>query len=220
MLSISDLLSDNRLTANYFASDVYVRGLLEMGLLENRRGNRLLALPESLIKGIYAGLEQETGQASTLVLYNCGKWWGKNFYARFCEELTDYYGQAFAEMPMAEFTQALQQCWCTHGWGKLSLDVTYRSQGFLVVEIHHSLFAKLASNLNRPACFLETGILQSFFSQLTGRDLFCLQTTCESMGQPSNQFILGLEKRLKSAEVMVEQRRSHADIMEALIRES
>ena len=47
MVLVADLLSDNNLTANYFADDVYVHGTLELGLLENRRGDRLLALPES-----------------------------------------------------------------------------------------------------------------------------------------------------------------------------
>jgi predicted hydrocarbon binding protein len=93
MINIADLLKQPRLPGNYFASDAYVRGDLELGLLENRRGDRLIALPETLIKAIYIGLEQETGQASRLVLFNCGRWWGKNFYVRFCEEVSEYYSQ-------------------------------------------------------------------------------------------------------------------------------
>lgn len=218
MLSVADLLTDNRLTGNYFASDVYVRGITEMGLLENRRGDRLLALPETLIKAIYSGLEQETGQASMLVLYNCGRWWGKNFYNRFCEELTDYHGCPVSSLTMAEFSQALQQCWSTHGWGQVSVDATYRPKGFLLVETKQSLFATHAPKLERPVCYIETGILQVFFSQLTGRELHCVQTGCESQGHECNQFIIGLEKRLKPTEEWVEQGRSHTDIMEELVR--
>ena len=114
MINIADLLKQPRLPGNYFASDAYVRGDLELGLLENRRGNRLIALPETLIKAIYSGLEQEAGQASRLVLFNCGRWWGKNFYVRFCEEVSEYYGQPVSEMEMLEFLQSLQQCWKTH----------------------------------------------------------------------------------------------------------
>ena len=43
-----------------------------------------------------------------LVLYNCGRWWGKNFYTRFCEELTDYHNRSVSSLSMAEFMQALQ----------------------------------------------------------------------------------------------------------------
>jgi predicted hydrocarbon binding protein len=220
MFSVADLLNDNRLTANYFASEVYVHGITEMGLLENRRGDRLLALPETLIKAIYAGLEQETGQASMLVLLNCGRWWGKNFYSRFCEELLDYHERPVADLSMAEFVQALQQCWRTHGWGQITLDATYRPKGFLVIELKNSSFAAYAPKLGRPACYLEQGLLMSFFSQLTGRELYCLQTSCESLGHEINQFIIGLEKRLKLAENWVEQDRSHTDIMEELVTNS
>ena len=107
MISVADLLVDDRLPSNYFASDVYVRGTLELGLLENRRGDRLLALPHVFLKAIYQGLDHETGQATRLVLRNCGLWWGKNFYARFCEELSDYYKKPVADFAMAEFLQAM-----------------------------------------------------------------------------------------------------------------
>ena len=203
MISIADLLTDDRIPGNYFASEVYIQSDLEMGLLENRRGERLLALPETLLQAIYAGLDQETGFASRMVLFNCGRWWGKNFYARFCEELTEYYSIALADMPMADFLQSLKQCWITHGWGKIDLDQTYQSRGFLVIKVWNSPFATHAPKGNQPICFLEAGVLSSFFSQLTGRELHCVQTTCESLGADCNQFVLGLAKRLEPAETMV-----------------
>ena len=203
MISIADLLTEPKLPGNYFTPTTYVRGDLEMGLIENRQGDRLIALPETLIQAIYSGLDRETGQASRLVLFNCGRWWGKNFYTRFCEQLTDYYNTSPADMAMVEFLQALKQCWITHGWGKLEVDQTHHSRGFLVVKLWNSPFAKLAPSQNQPVCHLEAGILTAFFSQLTGRELHCIQTTCESMGADCNHFILGLAKRLEPAEAMV-----------------
>ncbi|MGF1495998.1 MAG: V4R domain-containing protein [Elainellaceae cyanobacterium] len=216
MISITDLLVDNHIPSNYFASDVYVKGDLELGLLENRRGDRLLALPATLIQGIYAGLESETGHASGMVLFNCGRWWGKNFYARFCEELTDYYHKAVADMSMAEFLQCFRQCWVTHGWGRIELDQSYHHRGFLLVKIWNSPFAKEAQNSTKPACFLEAGALSAFFSQLTSRELHCVQTSCESMGADCNHFILGLTKRLQPAEDMVERGLNHDAILQQL----
>jgi uncharacterized protein len=203
MISVADLLTNHRIPGSYFATDAYVKGDLEMGLLENRRGDRLLSLPEPLIQAIYSGLEKETGQASRLVLFNCGRWWGKNFCIRFREELTEYHGTALTEMPMIEFIQALQQCWITHGWGKIELDQTYQHRGFLVVKIQNSAFARLAPQSNEPVCYLEAGILSVFFSQLSGRELHCVQTTCESIGADCNRFVLGLANRLEPAETMV-----------------
>jgi hypothetical protein len=215
MISVADLLINNRIPGNYFAIDAYVQSELELGLLENRQGDRLLALPETLIQGIYLGLEKETGQAARLVLYNCGRWWGKSFYVRFRDELSDYYGTPLAEMGMVEFMQSLQQCWITHGWGKIDLDQTYQQRGFLIIKIWNSPFARLAPKNKYPLCHLEAGILAAFFSQLTGKDLHCIQTTCESMGADCNRFILGLSKRLEPAETMITNL-DHEGIMQQL----
>lgn len=216
MISVADLLVNDRVPGNYYATDAYVRGDLEMGLLENRRGDRLLAIPETLIQAIYSGLNKETGQASRLVLFNCGRWWGKNFYTRFREELTEYYGTALADMTMAEFIQCLQQCWLTYGWGKIELDQTHQNRGFLVIKTWNSPFAAHAPKGERPFCFLEAGALSAFFSQLVGKELHCIQTTCESMEADCNRFILGLTRRLEPAEAMVESRLEHDTILERL----
>lgn len=217
MISVSDLLNHDRLPANYYANEVYVRGDLEMGLLESRRGDRLLSLPQTLIQAIYAGLNKETGQASRLVLFNCGRWWGKNFFNRFQDEVSDYYGTPLVEMQMADFLQALKQCWITYGLGRLNLDQTYHDRGFLIVETQNSPFARLAPDAQLPACFLEAGMLAAIFSQLAGRDLHCVQTRCESMGADSNLFVIGLRQRLESAEAWVEKQLDHESILPRLV---
>lgn len=216
MISVVDLVAENQVPGNYFASDLYVHGTLELGILENRRGDRLLALPDTLLKAVVSGLNKETGQASHFVLRNCGLWWGKNFYARFCEELSKYYQTSIANLPMAEFLQALQECWRTHGLGNLRLNTDHYKQGFLIVEIQNSPFAAHPIQQNRPSEALECGILQVFFSQLTGRDLVCVQTSCESLGADRNRFVLGLENRLQSVEAMVTDGKSHDAIMKTL----
>ncbi|MBW4695024.1 MAG: 4-vinyl reductase [Lyngbya sp. HA4199-MV5] len=216
MISVADLLTHNRVPGNYFAIDAYVKGDLEMGLLENRRGDRLLALPETLIQAIYSGLQKETGHASRLVLFNCGRWWGKNFYTRFREELTDYYGTALADMSMLEFINSLQSCWVAYGWGKIELDHAHQQRGFLLVKTVGSPFASQAPKGDVPVCFLEAGVLSAFFSQLTGRELHCIQTTCESLGADCNHFLLGLNSRLQPAELMVENRLDHDSIIQKL----
>lgn len=118
MITVADLIKDERLLGNYFAPDAYIKGDFESCLIENRRGEllcstawyRLLALPETRIQAIYAGLEKELGQSSGVVLFNCGRWWGKNFYARFVEEVSDYYSKNVAAMEMVEFLQCLKRC--------------------------------------------------------------------------------------------------------------
>jgi predicted hydrocarbon binding protein len=219
MVSVADILVDGRLPGNYFASDLYVRGSTELGLLENRRGDRLLAIPFPLLQAIYSGLDKETGQASKMVLYNCGRWWGQNFYARFCEELNDYHSQPVANLSMAEFLLSLQQCWKTHGWGTIQLDTTYRDKGFLCIEVWRSPFTASAPQSQAPSGDLERGVLEIFFTQLTGQELRCVQTSCTSKGDDCNRFVLGLEKRLQAAEAMVASGQSHQSIMQTLTQQ-
>ena len=216
MIEVADLIKDSSLRGNYFATDAYVQGDYEFGLIENRQGARLVALPEVLLKAIHSSLENEVGAAAGLVLFNCGRWWGKNFYRRFSEELSNYYGKPLAQMEMVELLQCLKQCWKTHGWGVMDLDMDYYQQGFLVVQLSNSAFAETATSGDRPQCFLEAGIFSAFFSEITGRNLHCVQTSCESMGAETNHFIVGLSKRLEPVEAWLEQGLDHAAIMDSL----
>ncbi|MEM6446583.1 MAG: V4R domain-containing protein [Cyanobacteria bacterium J06642_2] len=216
MIAVTDLIQSSYLPGNYYAPDVYVQGDFEAGLIENRQGHRLLALPEAFLQSIYAGLEDEIGPAAGLVLFRCGHWWGKSFYRRFIGEMNEYYNKPIADMEMVELLQCMKQCWKAHGWGKFDLNLNHFQQGFLVAKTQNSTFAKSAKQDSRPMCFAEAGILSAFFSQLTGRNLHCVQTQCESMGAECNYFVLGLPERLMPAEAGVEEKETHSAIMARL----
>lgn len=216
MIEISELINEGSLQGNYFSSDAYVQGDFEFGLIENRQGARLIALPEVLLQAIYASLETEVGSAAGIVLFNCGRWWGKNFYRRFNEELSQYYDKPIAQMDMVELLQSLKQCWKTHGWGIMDLVMEYYQKGFLIIKVENSAFAETATSDNKPQCFLEAGIFSSFFSELTGRNLHCVQTACESMGAECNYFIVGLFERLQPVEAWLEEGKNHDIIIQNL----
>ncbi|MFN3927481.1 MAG: V4R domain-containing protein [Pseudanabaenaceae cyanobacterium] len=215
-INVAELIKDRPLIANFFEYDAYVRGDLELGLLENRRGDRLIAIPDTLINALYEGLSKETGQAARLVMINCGKWWGKSFYNRFQQSLQDFYGITLQEMDMLTFVECLKEYWRTHGWGILEFDPEYRDRGLIVIRTYHSAFSRSLPGEQRPSCFLETGILTSFFSKLVGRDLLAVQTTCESLGADCNRFIIGIPERLAKVDDMVLQGMSHDGIVQSL----
>lgn len=216
MISVADLLQDAPLKGNYFAPDAYVQGDFELGLLETRNGSRLIALPEVFLQGVFAGLEEELGQASGIVLYNCGRWWGKSFYRRFIHEVSDYYEKPLAQMEMAEFLSCFKQCWKTHGWGVIDFNFDYYPQGFILAKTVNSAMAENATQGKGFACQLEAGVLSAFFSQLTGEELACVQTSCESLGAEANHFVIGLGERVKLANAWLEEGHDHPTIMERL----
>jgi predicted hydrocarbon binding protein len=218
MISVADLIKENRVPSNFFDYNTYVKGDLEIGLLENRRGDRLIAVPDTLISSLYAGLAKETGQASRLVLFNCGKWWGKNFYTRFTESLEEYYSQSLAEMNMITFIQSLKECWLTHGWGKFEFDPQYQAQGFIFVKTYNSPYVREIAGNTLPTGYLEAGILTSFFTRLTGRELFAVQTTCESLGASCNTYIIGLPERLQIVDSFLAEGLTHETILQRLLK--
>ncbi|WP_107668256.1 V4R domain-containing protein [Cyanothece sp. BG0011] len=218
MIDVANLVEESSVKGNYFSHDVYLQGDFEFGLLENRSGSRLLALPQPLLEALYVTLEDELGAGSSVALFSCGRWWGKNFYQRFADELGEYYGKPLAEIEMIQFIQSLKQCWKTHGWGTLDIDLKYYQNGFLIPKIVNSPFAQFAPKNLRFMCFLEAGILSAFFSQLTGEDLDCIQTNCESMGANSNRFVIGLAERIKPIKTWLEEGYNHETIMELLCR--
>lgn len=220
MISVADLVKEKPLKGNYFAPSAYVQGDFELGLLETRLGSRLIALPEVFLQGVYEGLNEELGQASGVVLYNCGKWWGKSFYRRFLQEVSEYYETPLAQMEMVEFLSCFKQCWKTHGWGVIEFNFDYYSQGFILVQTVNSPFAQAAPQNQGFACQLEAGVLTSFFSQLTGENLLAIQTSCESMGASANYFIIGLEERMKSAKAWLEEGHDHELVMKLLCSDS
>jgi uncharacterized protein len=195
----------------------YIQGDLDLGWLENHWGDRLVALPELLVQSMYSALGREIGTAAGVVLFNCGRWWGQSLYTQVCQRLASSTQTAIADLSIVELLLFLQQDWVAHGWGRLDLDQTYQPQGFLVVKIWNSPFANQAPAGSFPVCYVEAGLLSSFFSQLTGQELHCVQTTCESLGADCNRFILGSVKRLQSAETMV-MHLDHDAILQQLCR--
>jgi predicted hydrocarbon binding protein len=218
MISVADLIKENRVPSNFFDYNAYVKGDLEIGLLENRRGDRLIAVPNTLISSLYAGLAKETGQASRLVLFNCGKWWGKNFYTRFTESLEEYYSQSLAEMDMITFIQSLKECCLTHGWGKFEFDPQHQAQGFILVKTYNSPYVQVIAGNTLPTGYLEAGILTSFFTRLTGRELLAVQTTCESLGASYNTYIIGLPERLQIVDSFLAEGLAHEIILQRVLK--
>lgn len=218
MISVVDLIKENRIPANFFDYNAYIKGDLEIGILENRRGDRLIAVPDTLISALYAGLAKETGQASRLVLFNCGKWWGKNFYTRFTESLEEYYSQSLAEMNMITFVQSIKECWQTHGWGKFEFDPQYQAQGLIFVKTTNSPYVRELAGNTMPTGYLESGILTSFFTRLTGRELLAVQTTCESLGASCNTYIIGLPDRLQIVDSFLSEGLNHEAILQRLLK--
>ncbi|MDX2271775.1 MAG: V4R domain-containing protein [Cyanobacteriota bacterium] len=223
MTTLLELLQERPLTGHCFKPEYYIKADIHSGLLESRGGYRLAAFPEMLLKAIYSGLRYETGQAARVILYNCGQEWGQEFFRRFEQELTQYHQQPLVDLPIGVLIDAFQDLWATHGWGRLNLNFEHGDHGLVEAIVFNSGFAAAARVAHpdqltqEPSCYLEAGVLSTVFSKLSGRDLTCVQTQCESMGSDRNCFLIGTSQRLRDCPEWIRKGISHSEILQRLL---
>ena len=215
MIDVEDLLGNPPKQGNLFSSDTYITGDTELGLIENRFGSRLVALPETLLKAIDSTLEYEVGSAKPLIQQQYGRWWGRTFYRRFQGEVKAYYKKPLHELTMLDLVQCLQQCWISYGWGTISINVDAYQQGYLIASLSDPPSSLSPINDGEVGCAVESGFLSGFFSHLTGQDLNALEVP----GPDNNStfhFILGLPERLKPITALVEEGYNYPTILDRL----
>ncbi len=162
--------------SNYFSPRAYIQSDPASGLLSNRRGTRLIAIPEMLIASIHETLLEEVGEAASMAFYTFGFSWGKSFYERARKEIEVYYQTAIAQINAPEFFAILQELWGVHGLGKIMVDFSNAKAGLLLVTIENSGLSKMDSNSESKSFSTEAGFLGGWFSALTHQDLSACAT--------------------------------------------
>jgi len=224
MTTLQELLQEKPLPGHCFRPQHYIQADIHTGLLKSRGGYRLAAFPILLIRALYSGLQYETGQATPMILFNCGRHWGEVFWQRFSQEMQDYYQQPILDLPMGILLDSLCDVWATHGWGRLRVDLSHGDRGVIAAQVTASGFAAaakahLGETLSKePMCYLEAGVLACLFSRLAGRELGCVQTACETMGSPVNQFVITIPERLVGIPEQVKKGVSHEQILADLLK--
>jgi uncharacterized protein len=205
--------------ANCFNPKSYVKSHPASGLLSTRYGDRLIAVPEVLLRSIPKILRVEAGEASYLALYTCGQNWGKTFCDRMMQDLVKYYHQPILATIATEFFAHVQSAWAVHGLGKPTIDFSLAPRGLLVVTIEHSGIASgntVEENPSYRSFSLEAGFLAGWFSALTNQDL----RTCAIDWREapiSIQFLVGSITQIELIELNhLQQGMLSADVLKSL----
>jgi predicted hydrocarbon binding protein len=152
----------------------YVKSQPATGLLSTRHGDRLIAIPELLLRSIPKTLRAEAGEASYLAMYTFGENWGKTFCGRVLHDIGAYYREPILHTIAIEFFVNVQQAWAVHGLGIPSIDFSLADRGLLIVTIENSGIggnAAIESNATYRNFSLEAGFLAGWFSTLTDKNL-------------------------------------------------
>jgi predicted hydrocarbon binding protein len=204
------------MATNPYRAESYLKLDVRKGVIRNPMGARMLAIPEQLIQGLHKGLEEETGSAAPVVLYSVGKWWGARYAQRHSDEVRAFHGRALHEIPLAMYVQSLRRSWGLLGWGSLELSFDLAAQGFIVADVSGAPYSASVGKLDRPSDHLVAGVLGSLISQISGRDLGCVEIACRSQGDESCTFVVGMTDRLAPASAWVKQKRPASEILDKL----
>jgi uncharacterized protein len=199
-LSIESSIS---IPTNCFTPKGYVKSHPASGLLSTRHGDRLIAVPELLLRSIPKVLREEAGEASYLALYTFGNHWGKTFCDRVMQDMFKYYRQPILDSIASEFFVNVQEAWAVHGLGRPSIDFRLAERGLLVVTIANSGIggeAKIEADASYRSFSLEAGFLSGWFSALTDKPLRACAINW-SEAPTSLEFLVGSSSQIESIEL-------------------
>ncbi len=229
-------MTNTSIPGNYFSPRFYVKSDPATGLLSTRQGDRLVAVPDFLLRGIHRALQSEAGQAGTLALYTFGFSWGGSFYDHIRGEIESYRGTTIMATNAVEFFATMRQLWTVHGMGNLILDFSHRQNGLIVVTTENSVLT-IGSEIglksgNLPWHHLQAGFIAAWFSRWAGKDIRACATDWSDLPETSTatldssskenytRFIVGVTTKIQQVEPWVKQGLRTTEILEKLTANS
>lgn len=212
---------ETNISGNFYSYKKYLSWDMKKGTLENPANTRMIAFPNCFMVGLLEGLEDECGQAWSVVMYRCGEWWGKRQMQRIERILGEHFGKPLHELPTAQVHASVMEGWATEGWGRLKLDLENLQHGFIFASVSSSPITEafLSSELDsrkRPVDFLTAGALAGMFSQASDSELVGYQIACVTQGAEANEFLVGQKEVLEDVQNMVKKGMSAAEILASL----
>jgi hypothetical protein len=205
---------------NYFDTDDYLRRKLEGTGLELGYGGVGMMATEDFIVGLQEGLEAEVGEASAVIMYQCGLEWGKLDMRAFEERMREEYEKEIHDMNVHFVLEAWWWPLTAAGWGSWNVDLTRVDQGYIIVQLHNSAVAQSLGRIGKPVCHLYAGMLAGSMSHVVGNELSAIEIQCYAMGEERCQFLIGRDERVDAAEFWLNEGASAADIVRQLEAEN
>ena len=190
----------------------------ESGTITDWNEARNILVTEDFIIGLMAGLEAEVGSASSVVMYNIGKEWGKrdaDFFKNWFEKEYEY-EKGINHHPLPYVLEAWWWPFTSQGWGNWDVDLSEQKNGFMFVNIFDSAVARTLGDVGKPVCHIYAGLLAGFFSGLVQKPLNCIEIHCYSMGETYCKFLLGKQDRIDAATFWLNEGATSKDIKKRL----
>lgn len=201
---------------NYFGQEDYLRRKLHDTALELGYGGLGMMASEDFIIGLQQGLEAEVGEASAVIMYQCGLQWGKLDMQDFEKRMEREYGRAMRDMNVHFVLEAWWWPLTSAGWGSWSVDLGRVDQGYIVVQMNNSAVAQSLERVGKPVCHLYAGLLAGALTPLVGAEMSSIEIQCYAMGEDHCRFLVGREERVDAAEFWLNEGASAVEIVRQL----
>jgi len=199
---------------NYYTLEDYLRFDPKRGTVRTRNDEGVFLATEDLIVGLQAGLEQEVGDASAVVLYRIGFKWGTQDMKRFESNMLKEFGREMRQMNVAFM---LEEWWWplqAMGWGAWEIDLkSKREQGLILVNLYESAVAKTLGEIGKPVCHLYAGLLAGALSYVANRELNGIEIQCYAMGATFCRFVVGAEQKINAVQFWLEEGATAGDVV-------
>ncbi len=213
---MSVIVGQQPIKHNYYTHEDFLRFDAKAGTILTRNGQRVMQTSEEFIVGLQAGLEQEVGDASPVVMYKCGFAWGLADMKKFEATIAREYGRDVQQQNL----QFVMETWWwplqALGWGSWEVDFGKQEQGIVVVNLYDSVVAKTLGEIGKPVCYLYAGLFAGVFTHLSRRALAGIEIQCYAMGATYCRFVIGAEKRINAVEFWLEEGASASDVLAKL----
>lgn len=172
----------------------------DSGTIDDWNESRNILVSENFIIGLIAGLEEEVGDASGVLMYNIGQQWGQEDAKFFRNWFLQEYGyEDFSQLNLMYVLEAWWWPFISQGWGNWEVDMSDQKNGFMFINIFDSAVARTLGDVGKPVCHIYAGLFAGFFSDLINKDLGCIELQCYAMGETYCKFLLGKKDRIDAA---------------------
>jgi len=171
----------------------------DTGIVTDWNESRNLFTSEDFIIGLIEGLEEEVGDASSVVMYSIGYQWGIRDAKFFQQWFEQEYEKNIRESNSMFMLEAWWWPFTAQGWGNWELDMSEHKNGFMFVNIFDSAVARTLGDVGKPVCHIYAGLFAGFFSDVVKQSLSCIEIQCYSMGETYCKFLLGRQDRIDAA---------------------
>jgi predicted hydrocarbon binding protein len=188
----------------------------QTGTILDWNDSRNIFTSEDFIIGLQEGLEEEVGNASSVIMYSIGCQWGTKDAVVFREWFEKEFDRDIYNSNLMFLLETWWWPFTAQGWGRWEVDMSDRKQGFIFINLFDSAVARTLGDVGKPVCFLYAGLFSGFFSSLVKKSLNCIEIQCYSMGETYCKFLLGNKDRIDAAAFWVNEGATARDIQKRL----